>query len=369
MARWNEERNEDASAKRLVSDALGGISDRLSEYPDDYRERLAAAKNVYIGDTERDAPVREAFRDLVDNALSQVNGAAPGPGEYLTLTGASGAGKSRLVARMLEKTDALAPIELENRTLRPIIKFGAPQPFTSGQAAIAILRAIGLETDTKMESNYAWQLVQNHLPRSKTSLIIVDDAQHALRHTKAEDVMTIRDAFKAITQYDPWPVSFFFVGIPVFKRFVCTDNQFMRRNTFVEIPRLFAHRDEALVRELVSAKLEAARLRKGFEDTEEFYARVIYAGGLEFGRCEKLVQLAIRDALRNGSRSLDVTHLADALRKATLVADDRNTFLTTLEAAQVIPQWVEESDEDFIAEDDILKATIKPRDNRKPRKP
>ncbi|MBP0615759.1 ATP-binding protein [Jiella mangrovi] len=354
MPKWDleitpEEALEDEAA---VLAALDNALASLDALPQDYERRLAAAKGVYIGHAKRDGKFKKHFAKRLTAAKAQVGGKTKSAGEYLTVLGSSGSGKTTMTRRIMEKTGLFDPIELPGRTLRPAIRIQGPRPFTSGQLAISILRKVKMATDSKLDPNHTWQIVRNHLPRSRTALIVIDEAQHALRHSDPSHSKDVRDAIKILAEDDEWPVSFVFVGIPIFERFVVTDNEVKGRNTTFLMPDLKVGNDDPFVEKLLAEMLTAGELSIG-EMGDHFTHRLIYAGGCQFGRCQKLIRIAIESALINRRDTIQVSDFAEALRERTGCDDDHNTFLAP--RFELVRHWISDPElETYVAEDDIL---------------
>ena len=243
--------------------------------PPDFRRRVDAAARVYAAHEKRDKPFLIEFSKRISLALNQLNGKDKQPCEYLTLLGSSGSGKSRMVRNALARSGLADPIELPGRTLRPVIRIQGPRPFNSGQLAVSILKELGMQTDTQLAGNHAWQILRNHLPLSKTALIIIDEAQHTLWHKDPALTIEVRDAIKNLAEDKDWPVGFIFVGIPVFERFITTDNQVIGRNLTIWMPSLNVNSkgDETYVRALLTEMMRSAELSMDDGGDEELGGR------------------------------------------------------------------------------------------------
>ena len=68
--------------------------------------------------------------------------------------------------------------------------------------------------------------------------------------------------------------------------------------------------------------LHAGGLRFEQANDPEFLHRLIYAGGKQFGRCQKLIRLAIEDALASSRDDVKIEDFASALRRRTLCDSD-----------------------------------------------
>ncbi len=357
MPRWNLEVSPDQNEEDddAVAAALGQALETLNVLPPDYSRRLNAATSVYLAHEKRDNPFLTEFSKRISAARDQVMGKSRQPFEYLSLLGSSGSGKSRMIRHCLDRSGLAEPIELTGRTLRPVIRINGPRPFTPGQLAISILKEVAMQTDTQLTANNAWQIVRNHLPRSKTALVIVDEAQHALRHKAPASTIEVRDAIKILAEDAHWPVGFIFVGIPVFERFLMTDNQAKGRNVIVRMPNLNPNRkqDQAFVRMLLTQMVSAAELSIDDGGDDEFCRRLICAGGKQFGRCQKLIRMAIEETLMARRPTVGVEDFAESLRKRTGCDDDHNSFLAA--RYETIPHWLNDPElETYVAANDIL---------------
>ena len=225
----------------------------------DYGPKIALLKQMYFG-MERDDLFRLRLHRLLVNAVTRArSGPATSPdattskigdrfrSSLLTVLGNSGAGKSRMVETALAKSGILEGLEHEEGLLRPAILVSAPSPFNRVQFAENILRALGMETDRRLEPNHAWRIIRNLLPRARTSLIIVDEAQHFVRTDKPDMTRCIRDDLKVTADNYRWPVSFVFVGTRALTRFVTTDNRIRGRNTIMKLKQMGLDRETGLL--------------------------------------------------------------------------------------------------------------------------
>ena len=375
MPKWTakahlDEEYEDRSA---VIDAFDRAIGDIGVLPADYDARMAAAEAVYLGHRKRDDPFKRQFSVRLRAARRQINDGELRPGQYFSLLGSSGAGKSTMMLRTLRASGITEPIELTGRTLRPAIYVHGPRPFTKGDFAVAILRQLGMVTDSSLQAKDAARIVENHLPRSKTNLIVVDEAQHVLRHNEGH-AKDVRDWIKILAGRPAWPVSFVFVGIPIFKRFLETDNQVKNRNTTFEIPALQLHIDDAYVSALVQASLDAAKLTMEEASDEDFIHRVMFASGMHFGRCQNLVLLAISAALAESRSVVTIDDFANGLFEKTQCEEERNSFMA--KRPEIISHWINDPElENYVAREDILyneddkgRDANKPADDQKKRK-
>ena len=369
MTKWTEfyERNGADAAEAALAELERRASALVPDAPA-YKDKIASLRRMYWS-LDRDDVFAVDLHRLIMNALAQVKtdpskvatkvGDRFG-GQFLTVLGSSGAGKSRMVEAALSKCGLLDGLRHGDAVLRPVIMISAPQPFSRKLIAEAIFRALGMETESKIEADEAWRTIRNILPRTRTSLIVMDEAQHAVRYTIPERTRTVRDELKLTADQHRWPVSFVLVGTRPLRRFVVTDNQIRRRNTFMELPPMELDADGSwiraddrdMIRDAIAATLERADLKDGLSDHANVANRLAFAAGLEYGRMFDLLRLAAENALVGRSTSLRNEHFASALKERSGCARDRNTFL--IDGYRSVRHWIAEEEVEFAGRNDVL---------------
>ncbi|EAU41331.1 hypothetical protein FP2506_01150 [Fulvimarina pelagi HTCC2506] len=329
-----------------------------------YAGKLAKLKQTYFC-LERDDEFRLALSDLGAEAIARGRsggGVERLDGSFLTLTGNPGAGKSRMLRTALKICGILEPFPFKGHELRLAVRVTAPSPFNRELFSAAILRAVGMETDRRLTANTGMRIVTNLMRRTRTSLVIIDEAQHMLRSESPKVTSTARDTLKNFSADPDWPVSFLLVGTRRARRIIATDNQVRHRNIWMDVPpiridttdgTLFPH-DMDLVQDAIDEAISRADLSDGLDDRADVAVRLVFASGLEYGRLFEFIRLAAQNALSSGSSSLTRRDFEEALRKRTGCSADRNSFRTAVTDFRIIRHWLSDEDEEFFGEDDVL---------------
>ncbi|MER0240274.1 ATP-binding protein [Fulvimarina sp. MAC8] len=323
-------------------------------------DRISRVRQMYLG-LDRDAAFRKRLGRIIKSATAQADVTASKtkisnrfPGQILTVYGNSGAGKTRMLEAALAQENILEGIDRDGFRLFPVIRMQAPAPFNRVQLGEAILRALGMESESDLKPDGVWKNVRNVLPRTRTSLIVIDEAQHAVRHGREpKHILSARDEMKNLTGNDYWPVSIILVGTKPLRRFIETDNQLRRRNTWFPVRPIAPHSVTGLLGDgdlgdVVDAIEEAcrrAKLANAIDDIEDVAQRLAFACALEYGRIFDLLRLAAEIAVVEGSGELGRRHFEIALEERTACDLSENSFRTDVEDFVTIQHWLPEEDD------------------------
>ena len=260
------------SAVRRSLAHLADMTDREDPAFADYRRKVDRLRTLHLPMRRREEALALRMKALIAHVLSGEEESDDGrrdrgEGNFLTVLGPSGAGKTRLCERVFAQFEGLKTFEDEEGTVRPLIAIRAPRPCGSREFAIVMLHALGMNAGNfpgvgDITRVRAWEMVRRLLVESGTLIVHIDEFQH-VADADAEDSIDVVDTLKNISQQTDNPVSLVFSGLPEIRDFIAGrfgNAQVMRRDRFFEVPALVLGRDDARLDEFVETIAEAAGL-------------------------------------------------------------------------------------------------------------
>lgn len=248
---------------------------------------------------------------------------APGnraPVRAVVVTGPSRAGKSDGVDQCLECLEPVTTVD--RQVLMPRFdRISAPTVFTQPAMAREFLRGMGYPATRKMTSDMAWTKVEDRLAQARFTHMAVDEVQYAFspstlgRHSFEVEKVTAQGAFTRLLDHPIWPLPLVLIGLPaVADEYSHADLTFIReRSDFIQIKAMS-----------IDDKAEHGRLKRGIaalcdqaeigwtpHDSDYLFGRLIHAAGRARGLAIYLAKSAICEAVRQGSRDLQLSHFRD----------------------------------------------------------
>ncbi|HEY0331671.1 MAG TPA: ATP-binding protein [Rhodopseudomonas sp.] len=294
--------------------------------------KIAQLQSAYFG-TERDNLLEAEIDILFDSHMEAE--AAEGnrrvgrlrEGRALTVTGASGAGKTRALDRIfMKREDLLGYGDKESDC--PLVSVMAPSPCTPRLLGESILKALGYPVERKLEENVAWDLVHKTLALRRVKFLHIDELQHALQSRNPVEIGKVQDTLKGLLQDKYWPVWLILSGLPSAKTFLAKDIQVRRRTRHVVFHDLKFPDDIPLVRRLVTfyAK-DKGGCGATIAQDNDLIGRLLHAANGSFGVVIELIQDAVGHALRSSETDLSSEHFAAAYAARTGCIRDNNVFV------------------------------------------
>lgn len=287
--------------------------------------------SAYFG-TERDKTLDEELSLLIDAFLeadSVEDSRRVGrlhEGRALTVTGASGAGKSRALERLFIKREEFLGYGNKESDC-PLISVTAPSPCTLRLLGESILKAIGYPVTRKLDENVVWDLVHQNLPLRGIRFIHIDELQHVAQSRNKVEIGKVQDTLKALMQDKDWPVWLILSGLPSVATFLAKDPQVWRRTRHVVFRDLEMPGDGPMIRKLVEfyGKDKGGRTVEIVEDAD-FIGRLHHAASGRFGVMVELIQDSVRQALHLRDTSLLVDHFVAVFAARTGCVREDNVF-------------------------------------------
>lgn len=253
------------------------------------------------------------------------------PGGSLFVTGASGAGKSLSIRRLLNQHPALQPLERSYGHVRPWVSVSLKGVTTLAVAAKTIIKASGYEIKDTRQSE-AWSDLAEILADRGVMLIHLDETQHLARVTgKNQSMKDLADALKGAMNHADWPVSFILSGLPEVNEIARLDEQFERRGEFLHLPDVDPEVDRRLIVKVLNEMAGAASLASGHLAESDVPERLAHAVRCRYGRICQVTFLAIQEALHDDKANGRLTreHFAMTYLRTSHARgrDEMNPFL------------------------------------------
>lgn len=286
---------------------------------------------VKYAKTKRDSVLAESINLLLAEAVRKEDLERPpgfdnrGRGTGLVIMGPTGVGKSRALERFFKKHPVLAGYQ-DPASHSPLLSVSAPSPCTSMQLARVILRTSGYPIERDLPAHRLWEMVWERMDLLRRFVLHLDEFQHVVQYMSDKDKQEVANTLKH-AMYGR-RISLIISGVDALRSFIEFDEQLLRRVAVKH----FAPLDTDTIPDLQRAVEDYARaagLTVNTEDDEalpDFYVRLAHAGLNAFGYAIVVTHLAIEQALKAGSPTLDREHFAQIFAAKTGFTADRNVF-------------------------------------------
>ncbi len=264
------------------------------------------AQRAYI-EHARDTRLRGMLEDLVEN----VDACRVGGGSRrraLFIIGDSGSGKTFALRHHFSVLPAFQPRENEyGEFVSPLLSIEAPKPCTTKDFAMAILEAIGIPSNPKQTEGQLFATVKTQLRQRGILFLHVDEAQHLLRHSKAQAILDVQDRLKSLFQIQEWPLHTIYSGTPQLADLLTGDQQLANRAAVMRLIRLATPGDNATIEKLLREIVEQWFGLLLPEDvlSDDFLGRICAANSGGYGKIIEAVQAACFLVMKKGERSID----------------------------------------------------------------
>ncbi|MGO4389077.1 ATP-binding protein [Microvirga sp. 2YAF29] len=295
---------------------------------------MAGVLSAYIT-TPRDKILEAELDGLIDSFLLAQQAVDDGlprqvgrlrEGRALTLTGQSGAGKTRTLERHFLKREEFNGYGDRNADCI-LVSVSTPSPCTLRLLGMEVLAALGYETSRRLEENVVWDMVQSQLALRQVRFLHIDELQHVLQTRNPVEIGKVQDTLKRLMQNRTWPVWLILSGLPEIGRFFADDEQVWRRSRHVTFDDLILEEDASLVCRLITSYAQdKAHLSTDTVMGDSFIARLLHAALGRFGILIEIIQDAIREALLRESEALTVEHFAAAYMARSGCLPEENLF-------------------------------------------
>lgn len=311
---------------------------------------MTQIQSAYFG-TERDNLLEDEISILIDSFLEFEAAEAIRrvgrlrEGRALTVTGASGAGKSRALDRVfLKRGEFQGYGKKESDCL--LVSVVAPSPCTLRLMGESILKALGYPLERRLEENVAWDLVRKTLALRQVRFLHIDELQHVLQSRNAVEIGKMQDTLKGLMQDKDWPVWLILSGLPKVSTFLAHDIQVRRRTRHVVFRDLNFPDDIPMVRRLITfyAKDKGGRGAAIAQDND-LIGRLLHAARGSFGIVIELIQDAVGYAIRLDDSELLSEHFAAAYAARTGCIRENNVFVVATDWDLIDTSGLDDIDE------------------------
>jgi len=212
-----------------------------------------------------------------------------------------GGGKTRLVARGLRKSHALAEGPFGPR----FIEVSVPSPTTLKSVALALLEKTGYHaSSTRREVWSLWQQVRTRLRELGVVVLWIDEAHDLF----CADRNLILRALKSLMQGED-AVIVVLSGTRRLNDIIRSDPQVQRRFSTLRLPAVEGNDNISEFREIIENFCHRAGLKPPSEP--DLFERLFHASRYRFGRVIETIIGAIEAAMKEGADTLDSGHFAD----------------------------------------------------------
>ena len=252
------------------------------------------------------------------------------------VTGASGAGKSRLVDEALSRRN---PALMRRGRSLPLLYLEVPGPCTLRTLGLELSRALGYPVAPKALEHEIWDVVRAQLALADVSVLYLDEIQNVTEGANVKEAPRILNTLKNLMKRREHPVILVMAGLLSFTGFAEDDDQVRRRIDFVPLETLTLA-DAPTITNAVERLAGHAGLHLGEGFESGVIPRLIHAGQSQFGMTMEIaveaVLCAARPLAQDGKHlppadSLDISHFATVFARRTGNAGFANPF--------VAPNW------------------------------
>lgn len=297
---------------------------------DNSKNVIAFKSEIYRSYIEhtRDSRLKTLLRELVDNVEACRLGGGSRRRAFF-LIGASGSGKSFALRHHFSLIPEFQPRDNEyGEVVRPLLSIEAPKPCTTKDFAVAILDAIGVPSKPKMTEGQLFTTVKTQLRERGILYLHVDEAQHLLRHSRAQAVLDVQDRLKSLMQIDDWPLHTIYSGTPQLAGLLAGDTQLANRATVMRFMSLSMPGDRADI-EMVFKHIVEEKCGLGLPDdlcSDDFLGRLCFANGGCFGKIIETVQAVCFLVMNKGKATVDRRAFAHIYQRDTGCVPSDNIY-------------------------------------------
>lgn len=332
-------------------DPVARIREALGHNGDRTHAAMEAVRHKYVR-TRRDTLLRDHFerllhdlverrkpvlvpdqdhRDQVDDqerATEQDHDPGKGRREanMLLVLGESGAGKTRIIDRLLSTHPATIGYGNPSSDC-PVISVTAPSPCGVKELGRVVLARTGYEIARRNVSGpEIWGIVHKRLKALGILVLHIDEAQHATQLRDVSERQKLRNTIKSLMVDPDHPVAVILSGLPEITRFITPDVQLSRRTTAFQLPSVELPADLKMLTAAVTKFAGIANLGVEVGYEMSLLPRLVHAGDHRLGVIIEEIHGAIRYALGAKSTILDRTHFAKAFADRTGNAPEWNPY-------------------------------------------
>lgn len=249
--------------------------------------------------TERDDEMDKELEMI----LAHIDSGNSPEGYAVMVSGKSGAGKSTIVKRALDRNPSFAKCTDEyGNDLELCIRVTTPSSCNVKSLLCQIFEATGYTVDTDQNEGKLWRKLCERLKKKQTCVILLDEFQHVLNTPSNKGYLHVSDTIKNLMQIPDWPVWLILMGVPEIELFLDRDpkRQLKRRTPPIQMKDLQDGDDPSdreLIEGIVGALAEAGQCEIAFPMDKDFVRRLMHAGLFRLGMTIQIIKYAIEQSL------------------------------------------------------------------------
>jgi len=262
----------------------------------------------------RATKLKREFATMFSSHLGRLKSGFYFEGEVLLVTGASGAGKTTELEKLLREfhlSQAILPNGAKARFAPCVLD----RKGTWKDLGKNTLHAMGYPLSDKARKTQAQISLRIKEQGELQGVVGVwyDEAQHILAHKKVQALEEVLDCFKTMVKGPDWPMMLIMSGVPELADYIPQLEQLFRKVTHVRLDDINFETDAETVNSIVGSYALEANLSVADElHTWDFLHRLVTAGAFRWGLVFELVVKAVGKALVEHSTDLKLDHFVQA---------------------------------------------------------
>ncbi len=241
----------------------------------------------------------------------------------LAVVGDSGAGKTRLVDRALNRNRLILGCPLE----AVMIRIGMPAPATLAAWGLEMADALGFPMAANTPEKVVWKEVRRRLPLKGVRLVRIDEFQNVTKSADRHQLKAIRASLKGLMVDPDHPVALVVSGLPDFLPHVAVEQEVVKRMRVVDLLPLHLPEDWSVLEEAFAALSKVAGIVVTKATEREVAPRLLHAAFHQMGEAIKLMRNAFALARQLGASELSIEHFAADYLSRRASASAANPFL------------------------------------------
>lgn len=275
---------------------------------------LSANLNGRLYPLKRAEQLKREFATMFSGHLGRLKSGYYFEGEVLIVTGASGAGKTTEVEKLLREFNS-TQTDLPNGKSATFATCVLDRKGTWKDLGKNTLHSMGfpVSDSARMTQGQIGRRVRQQGALHGVVGIWYDEAQHILAHKKQEALEEVLDCFKTMVKGPDWPMMLVMSGVPELADYIPHLEQLCRKVTHVSLDDVDFQKDSDTVNDVVGSYALEANLTVAEELLEdEFLHRLVTASAYRWGLVLELVMKAVGKAVAQRSAELNVEHFVQA---------------------------------------------------------
>lgn len=279
----------------------------------------SASFNGRLFPLARAAKLKREFSTMFSGHLGRLKSGFYFEGEVLVVTGASGAGKTTEIEKLLREFN-LSQAILPNGTGARFETCVLDRKGTWKDLGKNTLHVMRFPMSDKARVTQA-QIGRRIKQQGEVHGVVgvwYDEAQHILAHKNERALEEVLDCFKTMVKGPAWPMMLILSGVPELGDYIPQLEQLFRKVTHVRLDDINFEEEAETVNSIVGSYALEAKLSVADElKTGDFLHRLVTAAAFRWGLVFELVIKAVGKALVENSTELKLDHFVQAWSSKT----------------------------------------------------